>query len=191
MTDRGNPALEGFVVSHIFRSISVHKSMARDETPILELPFAYIKAWSRARGIGRPLQNIKTRRRVDIALLNKQGRPIHVVEVKQKWVHSTGYKDIDKIRDILVAFGPLKKGSLKSVFLSVYWRGTNRPLLDERLDELQKDIAKRLKPEHERVKLDFHRRVRLAKRGDRDYEYGSHIIELSRRNATAHRVLPG
>ena len=183
MADQGNQRLEGFVVSHIFRAISIHRSMAKNETPILELPFGYIKAWSKAQGIGRPLQNIKTRRRVDIALLNKQRRPIHVVEVKQKWVHTTGYQDVEKIRDILVAFGPLQKGSLKSVFLSVYWQGTNRPCLDDKLDELQKDVARRLKRADKKVKLGFHRRVPPPVRRDgKEWEYGSHIIELSRRN---------
>lgn len=175
--------LEGLVVSHIFRAISIHESMAKDETPILELPFGYIKAWSKAQGRGRPLQNVKTRRRVDIALLNKQGRPIHVVEVKQQWVKRFGLQDVEKTRDILVAFGPLQKGTLKSVFLSVYWKGTNRPCLDDKLHELEKDVTRLLKPAGEKVKLDFHRLVRPpVERDGKDWEYGSHIIELSRRN---------
>lgn len=185
MADRDIPRLEGFVVSHIFRTISTHRSMKSHPTPILELPFSYISEWTGASPRGRPRKNTGPLRRVDIALLSRQEKPIHVVEVKQKWSKKTGLADVEKLGTILSDFGPNRRGTLKSVFLSVYWQSTIRPCLDERIDNVEEEVRKLLRPMEAIVRPSFHRKVHAPvkrKKDDKDWEYGSHIIELSRRN---------
>lgn len=185
MADRGVPGMEGFVVSHIFRAITVHKSMSAHETPILELPFSYIREWTGAKDRGRPREKMQPRRRVDIALLNGQQKPIHVIEVKQKWSKETGCADVEKLRNLLATYGPRKEGTLKSVFLSVYWQRQNRPCLDEKIDNAEADVRKILRSASEVVGLRFYREVYgpvEREIGGEEWEHGSHIIELYRRN---------
>ena len=181
MADRGIQGLEGLVVSHIFRAISNHKSMKAGETPILELPYSYIKNWTGARGRGRPLES---KRRVDIALLNGQEKPIHVIEVKQKWNKKTGIEDVEKLRNLLATFGPRRGGTLKSGFLSVYWQVKNRPSLDQKMDNVEANVKKMLKRKDSIVGHRFYREVYgpVERKDGKGWEYGSHIIELYRRN---------
>lgn len=181
MADRGIRGLEGLVVSHIFRAISNHKSMKARETPILELPYSYIMDWTGARGKGRPQEN---KRRVDIALLNGQEKPIHVIEVKQKWNKKTGIEDVKKLRNLLATFGPRKGGTLKSGFLSVYWQVANHPSLDQKLDDVEANVKRLLTRSERVVGHRFYREVNgpVEREDGRDWEYGSHTIELYRRN---------
>ena len=183
MADNRVPGLECLVVSHIFRAITNHESMKARETPVLELPVSYIRQWTGAKGRGRTRANIRPLKRVDIALLNRKDRPIHLIEVKQKWKKKTGYADVEKLRDILVTYGPRNDGTLKSVFLSVYWQAhRRRPYLDEKLDDVETEVKKMLGGS-EAVRVGFHRDVASDVRKDgKEWEYGSHIIEMSRRN---------
>ena len=177
MADRGLPGIEGFAVSHIFRSIGT--LMSDGETPILELPFNYIKWWTEADARGRPPKGSTPGRRVDIAIFNTKGRPIHIVEVKLKWAKDTGPADIEKLKLLMSSFGPRRNGTLKSAFLSVYWRGTNRPSLDKKMRDVEKEVKHN---EDSSVKLDFSRRVwGPEEREGKDWKYGSQVIVLSRR----------
>ena len=123
-------------------------------------------------------------RRVDIALSNKKGEPIHLIEVKLRWVKRYCKEDIDKLRDLLLSFGPRKGGSLKSGFLSIHYQGTNRPYLNDKMDEAEEYVRDlNIKG----VNVRFHRKVYPAdsfvERYDgREWQYGSHIVELSRQN---------
>ena len=182
MADRGIRGLEGLVVSNIFRSIS--RSMPANEMPILEFPLGYIGAWTGAKGKGRPKMRVRPTMRVDLAILNRSGKPIHVVEVKQKWTKQTGFADVEKIRDILTSYGPLRRGTLKSVFLSVYWQGTNHPSLATRLVKVEEQVKALLQPAADKIGTRFHWKPSgpiERKWYDRDWEYGSHIIELYRK----------
>lgn len=184
MADGDVPRLEGLVVSHIFRAITNHRSMGARETPVLELPVSYIGKWTGAKGKGRTRANIRPLKRVDIALLNYQDRPIHLIEVKQKWNKQTGCADVEKLRDLLATYGHRRGGTLKSVFLSVYWQAhrCRRPYLAEKLDNVETEVKKMLGGS-EAVRVGFHRDVASDVRKDgKEWEYGSHIIELYRRN---------
>ena len=159
--------------------------MRPDGRLILELPFSYIRDWTGARGRGRPREKVKDSYRVDIALLNARGNPIHVIEVKQTWDARTGFGDIRKLRDLLATFGPSRDGTLKSVFLSVWRQGRNRPCLDEKIDDVETKVGSLLRGVDRIVGHRFHRDVRgpvTRDKDGRDWEYGSHIIELFRRN---------
>lgn len=114
----------------------------------------------RAETRGRPRKDMAEGRRVDIALFNKKGELIHLIEVKLKWNKRTCIKDIDRLRGLLLSFGPRKGGSLKSGFLSMHRQGT-------------------------KVNVNFYRKVHpgfVEKYDGKKYQYGSHIIELSRQN---------
>lgn len=172
-------------LAHI-RSISKYKDMEPDGRVILELPFSYIRDWTGANLKGCPRERVKPTNRVDIALLNAQGRPIHAIEVKQKWHSKTSFEDVEKIRDLLLTFGPAKDGTLKSVYFSVYRQGCNRPCLHERLDHTEEEIGRLLNRDD--VGHRFHRHICGPVTRDKDrkeWEYGSHIIELFRRNRRA------
>ena len=175
ITDPGVKKAEGFVVSHIFRTIS---RRVEYETPLLELPVRFIKDWSGASARGRPNAAAGLRRRPDITILNKIGRPIYACEVKLKWGR-LALQDVEKLRALLTNFGPRRDGTLKSVFLSVYWQRTNRPSLEDKMKEVQDNIQTWIDGS---VKLDFSRRVCATMREGKTREYGSHVIILSRRN---------
>ena len=179
MTDPYLRGIEGFAVSHIFRCIN---TLAPDQTPILELPFDYLKWWTDADAKGRPAKGARPRRRVDVAIFNRQGKPIHVVEVKLQWRQRKGMEDIKKLELLLTSFGPRRNGTLKSVFLSVYWQGTNRPALEQKMKDVEREIGRNV--DASVVKPEFYRHVRGPERRDdgKDWEYGSHVIVLSRRN---------
>lgn len=122
--------------------------------------------------------------RVDIALSNKKGEPIYLIEVKLKWVKDFCKKDIDKLRNLLLSFGHQKGGSLKSGFLSIHYQGTNRPYLDEKMDAAEEYVRGL---DTKGVNVKFYRKVYpedgFVERDDgKEWEYGSHIIELSRQN---------
>ena len=175
---------EGFLVSKIFREISGH--MGDDENLIVELQFGHIEEWSGARPTrGRRRQDMSKGRRVDISLFNKKGDPIHVIEVKRNWVEGTCKKDIEKLKELLHRTSLWKEGSLKSGYLVVYRQRMNRPYLDEKMDEVE-EYVRDLNIKEMNVKFD--RKVRRAER-DRDgywqdWQYGSHIIELSRKRGS-------
>ena len=183
IADQGIVGIEGFLASEIF--LAVNQRMESGERPIFELPFDYIKRWSEAQTRGRPRKGMTPGRRVDIALTNKQGKPVHLIEVKRKWVKAYCEEDIYKLRDLLLSFGPLKGGSLKSGFLSVYYQGTNQPFLNERMDEAEEYIRNL---DLKGIKVRFHRKVLpegdfIIERYDgKEWKFGSHIIELPRQN---------
>lgn len=183
MADSARTKVEAFLVSHIFRDLA--SRMGDSETPILELPSNYIKEWSAARKQGRPRKGAK-RRRVDIALLNASERLIHLVEVKIWSNKASVLNDVDKLKELLLSYGPHGNGKLKSVFLSIYRQRVNRPHLGKRMTELETDVSRRLSAETNIARPRFHRMVWAEERRDsgrrKMWEAGSHIIVLSRRN---------
>ena len=186
IADLDSGGTEGFLVSKIF--LEINQDMEDDENLILELQFDHIERWSDALPTpGRRRQDMSKGNRVDISLFNKSGNPIHVIEVKRKWVEETCKRDIEKLKELLRRTSSRKEGSLKSGYLVVYHQRMNRPYLDEKMDEVEEYIRD-LNIKEMNVK--FYRKMWRAKRdrygdGDwQDWQYGSHIIELSRKRGS-------
>ncbi len=179
---------EGFLVSKIFREISRH--MGDDENLIFELQFGHIEQWSGAQATrGRRRQGMSRGNRVDITLFNRMGNPIRVIEVKRKWVEETCKRDIRKIKELLHRASLRKGGSLRSGYLSVYHQCKNRPYLKEKMGEVE-ELIRDLDIKDVNVK--FHSKIwpaenKFLKREDGKKQYGSHIIELSRKRDTERR----
>ena len=109
LTDSG---AEGFMAAHVAHALS--NEMKKDGSLLVEAPFAGIREWSGAgRRRGRPREVLRGRRRVDIVLFDRQGRPTHVVELKRHWNPSRCYTDIQRLRDLLHACAGEMDGSLK------------------------------------------------------------------------------
>lgn len=167
---------EGFLVSKIFLEIS--RDMEDDENLILELQFDHIEQWSGAQATrGRRRRGMSKGNRVDISLFNKKGYPIHVIEVKRGWVEETCKRDIEKLKELIRRTSSRKEGSLKSGYLVVYHQRKNRPYLEEKMDEVEEFVRRSLDVTEMNVKFD--REVWSAEREDGEWQYGSHIIELS------------
>ncbi len=175
---------EGFLVSKIL--LAIRERMGEGETLVVELPFEYIKQWTGSKVRGRPLKGWSPTNRVDIALFNKSKKPIHVIEVKLKWDDVLCKKDIEKIATLLRIASHKRRGSLQRGYLSVHYQGTNRPHLKEKMDKAEKFV---LGLDMKEMNVKFDRKVwpaedKFEKRrmhDGKEYQYGSHVIELSRK----------
>ena len=87
---------------------------------LLEAPFDEIREWSGAScRRGQPREVLRGRRRADITLFNRQGKPTHVVEVKRFWIKNTGSMDIERLLGLLDACSGQADGSLKHGLLGL------------------------------------------------------------------------
>lgn len=110
-------AVEGLVGASVARSLN--KVLSEDECLAMELTISVIQEWPEAnRPRGRPRATLTGRRRVDIAVLDRNERPICVVEVKRYWDRTTCFADLERIRDLLLRCGEQRNGSLKRGFLA-------------------------------------------------------------------------
>ena len=114
VTDSG---VEGLVAASVARSLN--EVLNADESLAMELPFSDIEEWSEAaRPRGRKRASLTGRRRADIVVLDRNERPICVVEVKRYWDRTTCSSDLTRIRDLLLRCGEQRSGSLKRGFLA-------------------------------------------------------------------------
>lgn len=186
----GDFGVEGFLVSEI--ASELHKAQRRDGggTLCLELPFKTLKEWSGASKRGRTGRHWARQRRVDIALLNKEQSPIHAIEVKRQWLKSECRKDIEKLHSLVTRLSAKHQGTLKSGFLAVYYQGPRKPnkTLRKRMDDAKQYVRRLPTPG---VNVRFHKEL-WPKRGfaertlegkTAEWEYGCHIIELSRKSS--------
>lgn len=110
-------AVEGLVGASVARSLN--EVLSEDESLAMELPIGVIQEWSEAnRPRGRPRATLTGRRRADIVVLDRNERPICVVEVKRYWDRTTCFADLKRIRDLLLRCGKQHNGSLKRGFLA-------------------------------------------------------------------------
>lgn len=178
----GDFGVEGFLVSEI--SSEIRKFQEDGEYLCLELLFKDIKEWAGASKRGRPRKEVRSERRTDIALLNKQEAPIHAIEVKRQWTKKC-VEDINKLQSLVVSFSSRHEGPLKSGFLVTYYQGPRKPnnTLEKRMNDVKKYV---LGSDIVDVNLGFHRALWpedgfIERRDGKEWEYGSHIIELSRK----------
>ena len=113
LTDSG---VEGHAVATIVGKL--HQCLGEKTNIVMELPFDTIKDWSEAgRPQGRPRKTLNSRNRVDIAILNKADYPIWVIEIKRFWNKEQCFRDLERIRDLVVKYGDRRDGSLAGGFL--------------------------------------------------------------------------
>ena len=112
--------VEGLMVATIARKL-VSKFSA-DESLLMECPFDYIEEWSEANPRpGRPPKTLKGKgkRRADIVLFDGTGSPTWVVEVKRKWDKTQCFGDLERVRDLVLRYGPQRTGTLRGGFLAM------------------------------------------------------------------------
>ena len=108
--------VEGFMVAHI--AAALRRQQDERESLLLEAPFEEIRECSgAARHPGRPRAVMQGKRRADIALFDRRGRTVHVLEVKRKWERAGVFRDIERLLALLNACAKQKNGSLKHGFL--------------------------------------------------------------------------
>lgn len=141
--------VEGLMVATIAGKLG--SKLSEDESLMIECPFPCIKEWSKARpGPGRPRKTLaKSKRgskRADIVLFNGNGRPTWVVEVKREWDRRKCFGDLERIRDLVLRYGPQNTGTLRGGFLAMM-------LVEQEVGD--KQIRKQAKGIEETIKNKF------------------------------------
>lgn len=143
VTDYG---VEGFMVAQI--AAALRKAQDERESLVIEAPFDDLREYSgAARPPGRPRKVLQGSRRADIALFDRRGRTVHVIEVKRKWEKGRCFEDIERLLALLNACARQKDGSLKYGFLAlpiVEWASTWREVkekVDAKVDGIHQDIG--------------------------------------------------
>ena len=114
VTDSG---VEGHVVSTIAEKL--YRQIAGQGSLVMELPFGLIRQWSgAARPPGRPRKTLNSRNRADIVLLDTNGGPFCVIEVKRFWHEEKCFKDLKRIRDLILRCNRNEGGTLSRGFLA-------------------------------------------------------------------------
>lgn len=94
---------------------------------------------------------------MDIVLFDDQDRPIYAIEVKRTWIKDQCFKDLKRIRDLVVSLASPKGGSLRRGFLTM--------LLQD--SDMKGEISKSVRDQfpHNRVKF-FSTTARRKERSD-------------------------
>ena len=115
LTDSG---VEGLLVSAIAESLGSEQS--EGESLVMELPFRYILDWSgTSRRRGRPPTTLRGMNKADIVLLNRDEKPVCVIEVKRMWDRARCFADLARIRDLVLQCNRQHDGSLRRGFLTL------------------------------------------------------------------------
>ena len=140
--------VEGFIVAHIAAELG--RAQDEQESLLLEVPFEVIQEWSgAARPRGRPRQVLQGRRRADVALFDRRGRTVHVIEVKRGWESTSCFRDIERLLALLNACSKRKDGSLKHGFLAlpiIEWAQTwreARTKVQVKADRIEENVRTR------------------------------------------------
>ena len=114
--------VEGHVVSRIAER--VHEATGEEMSLIMELTFAWIADGSGASpGPGRPRNTLNAAHHVDIALQDRAGRTVAVIEVKRGWGVLGVLGDLARVRDLILAYGQGKGGTLNAGFVGFMLAG--------------------------------------------------------------------
>ena len=138
VTDSG---VEGLMVSSIAEAVNNRQD--EDESLIMEVPFQYIRDMSEARAKRGPRPaTLKGTNRADIVLFNRSDRPICVIEVKRSWNKVRCWRDLERIRDLVLACAHGKGGSLRRGFLAmiIAKKATNTKAAEDRIKDYIGDI---------------------------------------------------
>ena len=151
VTDSG---VEGHVVSTIAEKL--HRQIAGQGSLAMELPFGTIRKGSgAARPPGRPRKTLNSRNRADIVLRDTNDRPVCVIEVKRYWDEEGCFKDLTRIRDLILQCNRKKGGTLSRGFLAFMlaaWE-TDEESAEQSLKVEERDIRRRFRTQFEREGL--------------------------------------
>ena len=179
----GEAGVESLLVVKIAESL--HAKQGKKESLKLEFSIENIHQASdvKRRSTRKALN---PRNRVDIAMLNGKGNPISVIEVKRKWTRDSCVKDLQEIQQIVEKYGPKNGGAMQRGFFVVYYEAPLQPNnhLNKRFDDIEEDLRDTMNTE---LNWSAYRKIResVEKNDHRTWEYGCHIIEISKRNKTA------
>lgn len=138
VTDTG---VEGHVVSTVAGKL--HPLINGRGSIEMEVPFRTIQEWSGAgRPRGRPRLTMNPQNRADIVMFRSDWRPVCVIEVKRYWQDDGCLRDLERVRDLLLACGRQGNGSLRMGFLTfllVGWEG-NGVTAERRLERRKQGI---------------------------------------------------
>ena len=142
-TDSG---VEGHVVSEVARRL-YHQS-ANGQSLLMEVPFSDIEEWSEARRQRGPRRRtLRGNRRADIVIFDRDDYPAAVIEIKRRWSARPCFRDLKRIRDLIIAYGPGQEGSLGMgclAFMVQEW-ATKRITAPERVDRRIETICRAVK----------------------------------------------
>ncbi len=141
--------VEGLMVAYI--AAALRRQQDQRESLLLEASFEEIQECSgAARRPGRPRAVMQGKRRADIALFDRRGRTVHVIEAKRKWERSRCFRDIERLLALLDACAKQKNGSLKHGFLAL-------PIVEwaDRPDEVRSKIQARARNIEADVRSNF------------------------------------
>ena len=137
--------VEGFMVAHV--ADALRKEQGPQESLLFEATFEEVREFSgAARPPGRPKNILQGRKRVDIALFDRRGRTVHVIEVKRSWGRRSCFRDIERLLALLNACAKQRNGSMKHGFLAlpiVEWaetRGKVRAKIRSRASNIEQDV---------------------------------------------------
>lgn len=131
-TDSG---VEGHVVSEVARRL--YRRRADGQSLLMEVPFSYIEEWSEAqRQRGPRRRTLRGNRRADIVIFDPNDYPAAIVEIKRRWSAVPCFRDLTRIRDLIITYGPRRDGSLGMGCLAfmVHESATNQMTASERVD---------------------------------------------------------
>lgn len=138
--------VEGFMVAQI--AAALRREQDERESLLIEAPFDEIREYSgAARPPGRPREVLQGSRRADIALFDRRGRTVYVIEAKRKWERGRCFEDIERLLALLNACARERNGSLKNGFLAlpiVEWASTLKEVklkVDAKVDSIHQDIG--------------------------------------------------
>ena len=151
VTDSG---VEGHVVSTIAKKLG--RQIAGQGSLLMELPFGTIRQGSgAAQPPGRPRKTLNSRNRADIVLRDTNDRPVCVIEVKRFWDEEKCFKDLERIRNLILRYNRRKGGSLDLGFLAFMlaaW-GTDDESAERSLKVDERYIRQRIGTQFEREGL--------------------------------------
>ena len=128
--------MEGHVVSVVANML--YRRRINGQSLVMEVPFSDIEEWAEAEPRrGRRRRTLSGRNRADIVIRDENSFPINVIEVKRRWSVKSCFKDLKRIRDLIVQYGPDQGGPLTTGVLAfmVQQRETRRETATKRLDD--------------------------------------------------------
>ena len=138
----GDSGVEGHVVSVVARKL--YRQIAGGHSLLMEVPFSDIREWAEAAPRrGRRRRALNGRNRADIVVVDGNDRPIAVIEIKRRWSRRGCFRDLTRLRDLIIEYGPHRQGSLKKGYLAfmVQQQETRHETAIERLNQRVEAIS--------------------------------------------------
>lgn len=186
LTDSG---AEGPVAAAVGETL--HGAIAGKGSIEMQMPIRAILDWSAiGRRKGRPRFIMEPDNRVDIVILNREWRPVCVVETQRYWQDEECLEDLGTVRDLILD-DDSRNGSLTAGFVAFLLDGweeedcTARECLEFRREFVEETLRERFDPDglNTEFRLGPERRYPKkyrALRRERDWVHAAFCIGLSR-----------